>query len=324
MSSDSPKTDYDSPWKDILEQYFPQFIAFFTPQPYDEIDWSRDYTFLDKELQQVVPQAETGARRVDKLVKVFLLNGEETWLLIHIEIQGQREDDFPRRMYIYNYRLFDVYGREVVSLAVLTDEHRNWRPSHYGYERWGCRVSLDFPIIKLLDYTDREEELAASNNPFAVVVLAHLQTLATRRDPAGRYNAKLNLAKQLYRKGYGRQDILNLFRFIDWIMTLPTELEGQLQVELAQFEEREKMQYITTVERMAIQKGKQEGLQEGLQQGIRKSIINILQTRFNETSELVETLLEQIEDKEELQELTRQAVTINSLAEFEQLLNETL
>jgi hypothetical protein len=65
-------------------------------------------------------------------------------------------------------------------------------------------------------------------------------------------------------------------------------------------------------------------LQEGLQQGIRKSIINILQTRFNETSELVETLLEQIEDKEELQELTRQAVTINSLAEFEQLLNETL
>lgn len=158
--------------------------------------------------------------------------------------------------------------------------------------------------------------MAASNNPFAVVVLAHLQSQATRRDPAGRYDAKLNLAKQLYRKGYGRQDILNLFRFIDWIMTLPTELEGQLQVELAEFAERGKMQYATTIERMAIQ--------QGMHQGIRESILNILQIRFSETSELVETLLEQIEDTEQLHELNRQAVTINSLAEFEQLLNETL
>jgi hypothetical protein len=316
MSDESLKTDYDSPWKDILEQYFPQFIAFFAPQAYDEIDWLRDHTFLDKELQQIAPQAETGARRVDKLVRVYLHNGEETWLLIHIEVQGQREDVFPERMYIYNYRVFDLYGRQVISIAVLTDEHRNWRPSHYGYERWGCRVSLDFPIIKLLDYAGRQEELTTSDNPFAVVILAHLQSLATRRDPAGRYDAKLNLAKQLYRKGYGRQDILNLFRFIDWIMTLPTELEGQLQVELAQFEERTKMQYVTTIERMAIQKGQQ--------QGIRKSIHDILQIRFSETSELIETSLEQIEDIEELQELTRQAVTINSLAEFEQLLHESL
>jgi hypothetical protein len=324
MSSDSAKTDYDSPWKDILEHYFPQFMAFFAPPAYDEIDWSRDYTFLDKELQQVVPQAETGSRRVDKLVKVFLRDGQETWLLIHIEIQGQREDGFPKRMYIYNYRIFDLYGREVISLAVLTDEHRNWRPSHYSYERWGCRISLDFPIIKLLDYTGRQEELVASTNPFAVVVLAHLQTLATRRDPASRYDAKLKLAKQLYRKGYGRQDIINLFRFIDWIMTLPSELDGQLQVELAQFEEREKMQYVTTIERMAIQKGEQTGLQKGLQRGIRESMISVLEIRFGEASELVETLLGQIEDIEQLRELNRQTVTVNSLAEFEQLLHESL
>jgi hypothetical protein len=99
-------------------------------------------------------------------------------------------------------------------------------------------------------------------------------------------------------------------------MTLPTELEKQLQTELAQFEEREKMQYVTTIERMAIQKG--------MQRGLRESILDILQIRFNETSELAETILEQIEDTEQLHELNRQAVTINSLAAFEQLLNETL
>ena len=35
--------------------------------------------------------------------------------------QGQPESDFAKRMYVYNYRLFDRYDRPVVSLAVLGD-----------------------------------------------------------------------------------------------------------------------------------------------------------------------------------------------------------
>jgi hypothetical protein len=164
----------------------------------------------------------------------------------------------------------------------------------------------------------------ASDNPFAIVVLAHLQTQTTRHNPTGRFDAKLTLAKLLYRKGLSRQDILNLFRFIDWIMTLPTELEQQLQVELVQFEGEVKMRYVTTIERLAIQKGKREGLEEGLQQGLREGIINILQTRFDEEPESVISLLEEIEDTEALRDLNRQAVIVNSLAAFELLLNETL
>jgi len=39
-----------------------------------------------------LPQEDdTGHRVVNKLVKVFLLDGSEKWLLIHIEIQGYRE-----------------------------------------------------------------------------------------------------------------------------------------------------------------------------------------------------------------------------------------
>ena len=44
---------YDSPWKDIIEQYFPDFMSFFFPKAAEEIDWSRGYEFLDKELQKV-------------------------------------------------------------------------------------------------------------------------------------------------------------------------------------------------------------------------------------------------------------------------------
>jgi len=53
-------SDYDSPWKTIIERYFPEFMAFFFPKAHAAIDWTKGYTFLDKELQQVVRDAESG------------------------------------------------------------------------------------------------------------------------------------------------------------------------------------------------------------------------------------------------------------------------
>ena len=49
---------------------------------------------------------------------MFLNDGSEEWLLIHVEVQGQREADFPRRMFVYAYRLYDRYAREIASLAM--------------------------------------------------------------------------------------------------------------------------------------------------------------------------------------------------------------
>jgi hypothetical protein len=91
------RDQFDSPWKEILEVYFEDFILFFFPQIHVEIDWSRGYDFLDQELAQVVRDAELGMRLADKLVKVWKLNGEETWVLVHIEIQRKvRSWGFPK------------------------------------------------------------------------------------------------------------------------------------------------------------------------------------------------------------------------------------
>ncbi len=130
-------TDYDSPWKEMLENYFPAFMAFFFPEAYRDIDWDRGYESLDKELQQIVRDAELGKRLADKLMKVWRLSGEEQMVMIHTEIQGEPEEPFPKRMYVYNYRTFDRYDRPVVSLAVLSDTRRDWRPDRYGYPNTG-------------------------------------------------------------------------------------------------------------------------------------------------------------------------------------------
>src|SRR5512135_2782314 len=142
-------------------------MAFFFPEAYADIDWSHGYESLDKELSQIIRDAELGKRLADKVVKVWCKNGEAQIILIHIEIQGDTQQNFSERMYIYNYRLFDRYHQPVVSFAVLTDTNPNWRPNRYGYERWGCSVGIQFPIVKLYDYGDRHADLEQSANIFA-------------------------------------------------------------------------------------------------------------------------------------------------------------
>lgn len=44
---------------------------------------------------------------------------------------------------------------------------------------------------------------------------------------------------------------MELFRFIDWVLALPEELEDQLWVEVRQFEEEKQMHYVSRLERVA-------------------------------------------------------------------------
>lgn len=64
-------SDFDSPWKEAMERFFPQFLEFFFPDIHGQIDWSKGWEFLDQEFQQIVRKAEIGRRLVDKLVKVW-------------------------------------------------------------------------------------------------------------------------------------------------------------------------------------------------------------------------------------------------------------
>jgi hypothetical protein len=136
------------------------------------------------------------------------------------------------------------------------------RSASFQADLWGCSVDFVFPVVKLLDYAARWEELAASRNPFAVVVMAHLKAKETTNQPAARKDWKYYLTTMLYDKGYGEQDIMELYRFLDWLMNLPEDLERQFQVELAQFEEARSMKYVTTIERMGIERGREEGRRE--------------------------------------------------------------
>lgn len=114
--------------------------------------------------------------------------------------------------------------------------------------------------------------------------------------------------KGLYERGYSREDVLELFRFIDWMMRLPEDLATGFYREVEQYEEAEKMPYVTSVERL--------GMRRGIQQGV----IENLRSRFGEVPEAVQDGIHSVNNVDALWELHRQALAVESLDQFRALL----
>jgi hypothetical protein len=312
MNEERERANNDSPWKEILEAYFPQAMQFFFPQTAALINWERPHEFLDKEFQQIAREAELGRRYADKLVKVWQIQGEEIWLLIHVEIQAKSEDTFAQRMFTYNLRIFDKFAQPAISLAILCDSDSTWRPNQYSYNYPDCSLHFRFGSVKLLDYQNQWTELEQSDNPFATVVMAHLKTQQTSKQPGERKTWKFSLIRRLYEQGLQEKDIRNLYRFIDWVMILPKPLEAEFWQEFKQFEQERSMSYITTGERIGYERGKQEGRQEGEQ----ALVLRLLQKRVGE---LPQEVREQIQglSLEQLEALSEALLDFNAISQGE-------
>jgi len=226
--------DFDSPWKEAITLYFQPFMQLFFPEVHDWIDWGLPYEFLDAELQKLTSDSSMGKRYADRLVKVYLQGGAAVWLLIHIEVQGKADDPFNHRMFQYYYRIHDRHGEvEIISLAVVTHERDTSGLGTYTAERGGYGLRFTFRVHNLQDWRTHWHELRAraATNPFAVVAMAQLVAHQRTKKPM-RQARKRELIWLLYEHHYARDDVLQLLRFIDWLIRLPKELELELQQEL--------------------------------------------------------------------------------------------
>ncbi len=261
-ASTNPPAHADEAWKDILHGYFQAFMQFFFPALADKIDWQAGFEVLDKELQAITTDAIIGKRLVDMLFKVRSIEGQDCVVLLHLDIQGAYEANFAERMYIYNYLVFNLRKLPVMTLVVLADNRPNWRPTQYQSEIWGRTITtFNFEMVKLLDWEGREAELLADANPFGIVVAVHLAAQKTQKNPEARFDNKAILTRQLYERGFGQDEIINLYRFMDLIMTLPENLKIRYNEVIDEIEKEKNVQILTSIEERGWQKGIQQGMQ---------------------------------------------------------------
>jgi hypothetical protein len=226
-------------------------------------------------------------------------------------------------MYVYNYRIFDKYRRKAVSVAVLVDSDRNYRPDSFSTEQFGCTMHFTFPVIKLLDF-DREG-LARDQNPFAVVTRVQLAKLRSERDPDRRYSFRMELTRELYDREYTKEQVIRLYRFIDYVLTLPKPKALEFRNALEQFEEGRKMPYVTSTERIAREEGMMQGITQGITQGIsrgqlenaREAVLDILEVRFGQLAAAIQEKINSCADLKKLKKVLRQAVLIGSPDELD-------
>lgn len=274
--------EYDSPWKELVEEFFEPFMAFFFSEAHADIDWTEDPKGLDTELPRMDPDSEAGKRLADKLVRVKV-KGE--YVVVHIEIQGKPDELFDARVNVYNYRGCDRHLTDVVSLAILADGDAGWNPTGYVFARWGFKKSLEVPAVKVLTWAGREAELLACPNTVALFVAAHVAALTAEYGDDERAEAKVRILSALMDRAatFDGDDGRRWFRLIDWVLSVTPEQAAEVRKALKERVGRV-MPYVTSFERLAREEGLAEGKLEGklegeLQRAIR-SLLRLSAARF--------------------------------------------
>ena len=268
--------------KRLLEICLKTFYFFFAPELHKHVDFSKETDFLDKELFQEVVDEQKGRRFADRLAKVHLKNGQERWVLVHIEVQSVNEIEFPERMFQYFYRIYDRYKEKIVAIAVHTSPHHSGISEKFEYDYFGTKLIYSYTNCKIEDYANKE--LERSEKLFSKIILAAKALHKTKDEVYRRYLFKRKLMREIIRKQeYSRTAVQATLHFVDYLLQLPEEYMKQLSVEIRPIirEEKELMELynkenssptIMNTFDLELEKGIEQGIEQE-KRGIAKKLI---------------------------------------------------
>src|SRR5260221_2841540 len=88
---------HDQVFKELLRAFLREFLLLFLPEVAEQIDFEH-VRFLEPEVFTDLPKGRR--RTADLVTEIMAADGAGPRIvLIHIEIQGKKDRNFPRRMY---------------------------------------------------------------------------------------------------------------------------------------------------------------------------------------------------------------------------------
>jgi len=328
----NPATHYDAAWKSAMDAFLQPFIELMFPDLARQIDWSVEPLSLDTELQPLLPESSSGEMRADRLVEVTWLKGGVGLVLLHVEVQAQRDPNLALRMFRYHYRIFDRFGRHPVSLVVLADDEMGWRPGPYQQGLGGSGIRFDYATCKMADL-DLGPWLA-QRNPVAVLIKAHRWAQQTRGDVEARRLRKLELVRALLEFGLTREEAIRSLYVVNWLLALPDAAELVFREDVKRMEadmhDKLRSPYDTIVWREGREEGREEGRMEGLQRGnlagrcsaAREFLEELVEERFGRCDAALKRSIAAISAESELKRLARIAARASQIEEFERELQK--
>jgi predicted transposase YdaD len=280
-----PRKKDDPLLKAAFEELFPYLLRFCFPGADNVFDFRKGFVFLDKELTELFPELKKhgGSRFVDMLVKTFLKNGKEEWILVHIEIQGGSTKGFPKRMFQYWYRIYDRYGVDITALAIFTGSKRQQHPGTFHKTFMGTEIIYRYNAYHIFDHS--EAELLAMDNPFALIVLAAQKALLQGKVPEEELaNHRLTVARALIQRNkFSHKRIEKLLFFLkNFIYIGNEEINRKFDKQIEQLTGGKvtTMGIIETIKKIerdeGIEIGREKGIEEGIEKGKQEVIENLI------------------------------------------------
>lgn len=292
--------DQDGLWKKVIGELFEDFLLFFAPELHEHIDFTKEPDFLQQELFQEVVDQKKGRRMTDQLVKVHLKEGGVKWILVHVEVQSENEEDFSKRMFQYFYRIYDRYEQKIVALAIHTSPYQSKSPQDFRYNYFGTTLQYAYTNCKIVDYD--VATLQTSEKLFSKIVLATKYMHETKDEDRKRYLFKRKLMREIVRnQNYSRTAVQAVLHFVDYLLRLPEELTQQLSKKIRPILGKEEKLMELYNEKNAsptisniFELKKQEGKKEARRDIARKLILQKVPMDF--ISNITELTLEDLEE----------------------------
>jgi predicted transposase/invertase (TIGR01784 family) len=259
------RVDSDQLTKRLVELFFKDFLEFFCPDLAKIVDFN-SVDFPNKELYSGIIEGEKTIS--DVLAKVNLLDGQEQYILIHLEIQSSRDVDIPRRMFRYFCNIWMKHEKPVYAFALFIDESRWKEPISNVFTRefMGTELTYKFHLQKTKNY--KYEEYLDYPNPIVTAFLIRMNY--------GKKSRALVKAESMKRieKYYNLTEtqIETLLHFIDRLLFLDEEETKEFKdiIKQEEYEEVNKMMLTTLQEEILEEKIKIEKLEiakKSLQKG---------------------------------------------------------
>ncbi|MBQ3646394.1 MAG: hypothetical protein II960_07315 [Synergistaceae bacterium] len=270
--------DKDGIWKDAVSNFLPQLLKRMIPELYNDVDFSQEPTFLDKELQDTIQvslsEEHRAAKFVDTLVQVPLKSGKDQWILLHVEVQGKGGNDISLRMILYCCLIFAHYHRMPVALAILTDKRPSTEtPGTFEFSEYGTKLIYKYNLFEV--YNQSDEQLLNSDNPFDSFIYAAKKYSDYMSEDAQKVKLEylLKITRNLYERGLNEQERTKIIVFVSRLINLEdTKLRKEFYDELKKLEEETDMAEMNWIQEYfyneARDKVRNEGRNEGLNEGI--------------------------------------------------------
>ncbi|PWJ53577.1 hypothetical protein CLV98_1223 [Dyadobacter jejuensis] len=264
----------DALWKGLLENTFDDFLRFFFEGADELFDFERGFTYLDKELADLFPQPKgKHPKHVDKLVKVFTRAGDAQWVLVHVEVQGHKDERFAFRMFTYFYRILDKYGMPITAIAIFTDSVIGYQPSVYKQSFLGTEMKFRYNTYKVLEQS--EKGLEHHENPFAIAIqTVQLAIKSKSLNDEELFELKFKLLRNLFKKKISKPKIDGLLLFIQlYVHFEKPEYMVKFEEVIDKINHNDKSMGIRefVIERARME-GEELGLVKGLEKGIQKGM----------------------------------------------------